>query len=46
MPRQVCRCGRALVRSANETCQRCWKEAAKKAVLEVAYEQYEMFEEK
>jgi len=46
MPRQVCRCGRALVRSANETCQRCWKKLAKEAVMEVVYEQLELFGEK
>ena len=45
MPRQVCRCGRTLVRSANETCWRCWKEAAKYATVRVNAIQLNLFED-
>ncbi len=45
MARQVCKCGRTLVRSANATCWRCWKDEAKNALIRVDAIQTNLFED-
>jgi len=46
MPKCVCACGRVMVRSANETCWRCWKKAAKNVVIRDFAIQLDLFEQR